>query len=55
MSSLGLPRWLSAKESASNARNTGSGSGLGRSPGEGNSNTLQATHFCLGNLMDRGA
>ena len=27
--------------------------GLGRSPGEGNGNTLQ--YSCLGNSMDRGA
>ena len=27
--------------------------GSGRSPGEGNGNTLQ--YFCLGNPMDRGA
>ena len=27
--------------------------GLGRSPGEGNSSTLQ--YFCLGNPMDKGA
>ena len=27
--------------------------GLGRSPGEGNGNSLQ--YSCLGNLMDRGA
>ena len=31
----------------------GSIPGLGRSPGEGNGNTLQ--HSCLGNPMDRGA
>ena len=54
MSSLGLPKWLSGKESASNAKNTGSGPGLG-SPGEGNGNPLQATHSYLRNLMDRGA
>ena len=55
MSSLGLPKWLSGKESASNAKNTSSGPALGRSPGEGNGNPLQATHSYLGNLMDRGA
>ena len=52
----GLPRWLSGKESAANARDTGDVGlilGLGRSPGEGNGNPHQ--HSCLGNLMDRGA
>ena len=45
-----LPWWLSGKESACNAGNTGDvGSipGLGRSPGEGNSNSLQ--YSCLEN------
>jgi len=32
----GLPCWLSGKESACNAGDTGSISGSGRSPGEGN-------------------
>ena len=43
------------KESTCNARDAGdisSISGLGRSPGEGNSNPFQ--YSCLGNLMDRG-
>ena len=35
------------------AGDSGSVSGLGGSPGEGNSNTLQ--YSCLGNPMDRGA
>ena len=35
-----------------NAGYVGSIPGLGRSPGVGNGNPL---HFCLGNLMDRGA
>ena len=34
------------------ARDTGSVSGLRRSPGEGNGNPLQ--YSCLGNPMDRG-
>ena len=54
--SFGLPRWLSGKESASNAGDTedsGSISGLGRSPGGGNGNPLQ--YFCLENSTDRGA
>ena len=37
---LGLPWWLSAKESACNAGDMGSIPGLGRSPGEENGNTL---------------
>ena len=49
----GLPRWLSGKEAACPAGDTGSIPGLGRSPGEGNGYPLQ--HSCLGNPMDRGA
>ena len=41
-----------SKESACNARDPGSILGLGKSPGEGNGNTLQ--YSCLGNSMDRG-
>ena len=37
----GLPRWVSSKESACNAGDTGSIPTLGRSPGEGNGNPLQ--------------
>ena len=40
------------KESACNARDPGLIPGLGRSPGEGNSNSFQ--YSCLGNSMDRG-
>ena len=40
------------KNSPANAGDTGSIPGLGRSPGEGNSNPLQ---HCLENPMDRGA
>ena len=50
----GLPRWLSEKESACNAGDTGvSGSitGLGRYPGEGNGNPLQ--YSCLKNPLDQ--
>ena len=50
---MGLPWWLSGKESACQAEHVGSIPELGRSPGEGNSNPLQ--YSCLGNLMDRGA
>ena len=42
---------LSSKESACQG-DTGSIPGLGRSPGEGNSNPLQ--YSCLENPMDRG-
>ena len=52
---IGLPQWLSNKESTGNAGDTGDvGSipGLERFPGEGNGNPLE--YFCLGNLMDRG-
>ena len=41
------------KNHPANARDTGSTPGSGRSPGEGNGNTLQ--YSCLGNPMDRGA
>ena len=50
---LGLPRWLSDKESACSARDLGLIPGLGRSPGEGNGSPLQ--YSCLGNPMHRGA
>ena len=49
---LGLSWWLSGKESPCNAGNSGSISGLGRSPGGGNGNPLQSS--CLGSPMDRG-
>ena len=53
---LGLPWWLSRKESTCNAGDvagaTGLIPGLGRSPAEGNGNPLQ--HSGLGNPMDRG-
>ena len=42
----GLPRWLSGKESACNAEDSGSVPGSWRSPGEGNGNPLQ--YSCLG-------
>ena len=47
-----LPRWLSGKEYACNAKVTGLISGWGGSPKEGNSHLLQ--YSCLGNPMDRG-
>ena len=49
---LGLPRWLSGKESACQAGDAGSTPGSGTSPGEGNGNPLQ--YSCLGNPMNRG-
>ena len=53
--SVGLPQWLSSKESACNAReagDTGSISRLRRSPGGGHGNPHQYT--CQENSMDRG-
>ena len=41
------------KNPTDNAGDTDSIPGLGRSPGEGNGDSLQ--YFCLGNPMDRGA
>ena len=40
------------EESVCNARDLGSFSGLGRSPGDGNGDPLQ--YSCLENLMNRG-
>ena len=40
------------KNLSANARDAGSTSGLGRSPGAGNGNPFQ--YSCLGNPMDRG-
>ena len=48
----GLLRWLSGKESASQAGDTGSLPGSGRSPREGNGTLLQ--YSCPENSMDRG-
>ena len=50
---LKFPWWLCGKEPACNAGDPGSIAGLGRSPGEGNSNLLQ--YSCLGNPMNREA
>ena len=53
---FGLTRWLSGKESATNAGDAGdvdSIPGSKRSSGVGNDNPLQDS--CLENLMDRGA
>ena len=51
--SRGFPGGSEDKASACNAGDLGSIPGLGRSPGEGNSNPLQ--YSCLENPMDRGA
>ena len=48
-----LPWWLSGKESACNAGDSGSIPGSGRSSGEGNGYPLQYSY--LENPMDRGA
>ena len=50
---LGIPRWLSGKQSACNAGDLGSIPGLGRPPGEGNGNPLQDS--CLENPINGGA
>ena len=49
----GLPRWLSGKELTCSAGDSGSVTGLGKSPGEGNGDPFQ--YLCLENSMDRGA
>ena len=48
---IGLPWWLSGKESTCNAGGASSVVRLGRSPGEGNGNLLQGS--CLENPGDR--
>ena len=48
-----MPSGASGKESACNAGDLGSASGLGRFPGEANGYPLQYSY--LGNPMDRGA
>ena len=49
---IGLPRWLSGKESTCKATDLGLIPGLGRSLGEGNDNPSQ--YSCLENPMNRG-
>ena len=49
---IGLPWWLSCKESACQAGEVSLIPGLGRYPGEGNGYPLQ--YSCLGNPLDRG-
>ena len=46
-------QWLSSENCTSSVGDTGSVSELGRSPGEGNGNSLQ--YSCLENPMDRVA
>ena len=53
ISTLSFPGGSEDKASACNAGDQGSTPGMGRSPGEGNSNPLQ--YSCLENPMDRGA
>ena len=50
---MGLPQWLSRKESAFNAGDAGWFPGSGRSTVEGNGNPLQDS--CLENPIDTGA
>ena len=50
---MGFPGGSEVKASASNVGDPGSIPGLGRSPGEGNGNSLQ--YSCLENPMDGGA
>ena len=50
---MGLPGGSVVKNLPASAGDVGSIPGLGRSPGEGNSNPLQ--YSCLGNPTDRGA
>ena len=49
----GFPGGSVVKNLPANAGDTGLITGSGKSPGEGNGNTLQ--YSCLENLMDRGA
>ena len=49
----GFPAGSNSKVSVCNTRDLGSIPESGRSPGEGNGNSLW--YFCLGNAMDRGA
>ena len=50
---LGFPGGSVVKNLPANARDTGTISGSGGSPGEGNGNPLQ--YSCLEDPMDRGA
>ena len=50
---MGFPGGSDSREPVCSAGDPDSIPGLGRSPGEGNGNSLQ--YSCLGNPMDRGA
>ena len=50
---VGFPGGSVVKSLPAKAGDTGSISGLGRSPGDGNGNPLQ--YSCLKHFMDRGA
>ena len=50
---MDFPGGSDGEESSYRAEDVGSIPELGRSPGEGNGNSLQ--YSCLGNPMDRGA
>ena len=50
---MGFPHSSVGKESAYHAGDPGLIPGVGRSPGEGNGNSLQ--YSCLENQMDKGA
>ena len=50
---LGFPGGSDGKEYACSVGDLGSIPGFGKSPGEGNDNSLQ--YSCLENSMDRGA
>ena len=50
---MDFPGGLDSKESACDSGDVGSIPGSGRSPGEGNGNSLQ--YSCLENSMNRGA
>ena len=49
---IGFPGGSVMQNTPGNAGDAGFILGLGRSPGEGNGNSLQ--YYCLGNPMDRG-
>ena len=50
---MGFPGGSRVKNPPAHVGDTGSISGLGRSPGKGNGNSLH--YSCLGNPIDRGA
>ena len=50
---MGFPVGSVVKNLPASAGDVGLISGLGRSPGEGDGDSLQ--YFCLGNAVDRGA